>query len=121
MPFNNLTPMLEVENMDETIVFYETILDFKCLERHNDEWAMVQKDDVSIMFSDRFFTQDYPSTYMTGSLYIHTDDIDVIWQILKDKVHICYPIENFDYGMREFAIYDNNGYRLQFGQEITIN
>ncbi len=121
MPFNNLTPMLEVENMDETIVFYETILDFKCIERYNDEWAMVQKDDVSIMFSNRFFKEDYPSTYMTGSLYIYTDDIDVIWQILKDKVHVCYPIENFEYGMREFAIYDNNGYRLQFGQEITIN
>ena len=121
MPFNNLTPLLEVENMDETIAFYETILDFKCIDRYNDEWAVVQKDDVSIMFSERFFTDDYPSTYMTGSLYVHTDDIDVIWQILKDKVHVCYPIENFDYGMREFAIYDNNGYRLQFGQEITIN
>ena len=121
MPFNDLTPMLEVEDMDETIEFYETILDFKCVEREGNEWAIVQKDKVSIMFSDRFFTEDFPSTYMTGSLYIRTDDIDVIWQILKDKVHVCYPIENFEYGMREFSIYDNNGYRLQFGQEITIN
>jgi len=24
-----------------------------------------------------------------------------------------------DWGMREFAIYDNNGYMLQFGQEIA--
>jgi len=36
---------------------------------------------------------------------------------LKDKVRVCYPLENFEYGMREFAIYDNNGYLLQFGQE----
>ena len=28
------------------------------------------------------------------------------------------PIEDFDYGMREFAVFDNNGYLLQFGQEI---
>ena len=26
--------------------------------------------------------------------------------------------EDFEHGMREFAIYDNNGYMLQFGQEI---
>lgn len=30
-----------------------------------------------------------------------------------------YPVEDFGYGMREFAIYDNNGYLLQFGQEIS--
>jgi len=37
----------------------------------------------------------------------------------KTKQTIVYPIENFYYGMREFAIRDNNGYILQFGQEIT--
>ncbi len=121
MPFNNLIPLLEVENMDETISFYETILDFKCLDRSNNDWAIVIKDDVSIMFSARLYKNKHPETYMTGSLFISTDDVDVIWQILKDKVDVCYPIENFEYGMREFAIYDNNGYRLQFGQEITIN
>lgn len=26
--------------------------------------------------------------------------------------------KNDDWGMREFAIYDNNGYLLQFGQEV---
>jgi hypothetical protein len=26
-----------------------------------------------------------------------------------------YPLEDFDYGMREFAIYDSKGYLFQFG------
>jgi len=121
MAFNYLTPMLEVENMDKTIAFYEETLDFTCIERIENEWALVQKDDVAIMFSDRFFKEEYPNTYMTGSLYIYSDDVDVLWLILKDKVKICYPIENFDHGMREFAIYDCNGYRLQFGQELDTN
>lgn len=30
-----------------------------------------------------------------------------------------YPIENFNYGMREFVIYDNNGYVLQFGEAVA--
>ena len=55
----------------------------------------------------------------TGSFYFNTDGIDEIWNKLKDKTKICYPIENFEYGMRGFAIYDNNGYLLQFGQDIV--
>ena len=54
----------------------------------------------------------------TGSLHLKTDDVDSLWARLKDRVRICYPIETFDYGMREFAIYDNNGYVLQFGQPL---
>jgi hypothetical protein len=38
---------------------------------------------------------------------------------LKAKTKICYSIENFEYGMRKFAIYNNNDYVLQFGQEIN--
>ena len=55
---------------------------------------------------------------LTGALYIRCDDVDEAWERVKDTVRVCYPIEDFDYGMREFAIFDNNGYLLQFGQEI---
>ena len=37
---------------------------------------------------------------------------------LKTKAKICYEIETFDWDMREFAVYDNNGYILQFGQPV---
>jgi len=121
MAFNHLVPMLEVEDMDETISFYEDILDFKCMDREGNQWAIMHKDDISIMFSERFYKEKHPNTVMTGSLYINTDNVDVIWQILKDKVRVCYPIENFEYGMREFSIFDCNGYRIQFGQELKIN
>jgi hypothetical protein len=45
--------------------------------------------------------------------------VDGLWQRLKDRARVCYPIENFEYGMRELAIYDNNGYLLQFGQPAS--
>jgi hypothetical protein len=41
-----------------------------------------------------------------------------MWLKLKDKADICYSIETFPWGMREFAVYDNNGYILQFGQDV---
>jgi hypothetical protein len=54
----------------------------------------------------------------TGSFCFNTDDVEAMW--VKDKASVCYGIENFDWGMREFAIYDNNGYMLQFGQGIGV-
>ena len=54
----------------------------------------------------------------TGSFYLNTDNVDKLREELKDKTRGCYEIENFDWEMREFAIYDNNGYLQQFGQEI---
>lgn len=41
------------------------------------------------------------------------------WEKLKDKVAVFYPVEDFSYGMPEFAVCDNNGYIFQFGQEIS--
>jgi hypothetical protein len=37
---------------------------------------------------------------------------------LKDQCKVEYPLEDFEYGVREFAIRDNSGYLLQFGKEI---
>lgn len=52
----------------------------------------------------------------TGSLYLRCDDVDAWWDRLRDIAPVCYPIKNFDYGMREFAVRDPNGFLLQFGQ-----
>jgi uncharacterized glyoxalase superfamily protein PhnB len=56
---------------------------------------------------------------LTGSLYFNSTNVDALWDQLKDRANVVYPLENFYYGMREFAIRDNNGYILQFGQEIA--
>ena len=55
----------------------------------------------------------------TGSLYFRMTQVAVLWEQLQAAATICYPLEDFAYGMREFAIYDNNGYILQFGEVIA--
>ena len=70
------------------------------------------------MIMSRFNAKENPETTFTGSLFTRTDQVDVLWSDLKEKCSIAYPLESFPYGMREFAIYDNNGYLLQFGQVI---
>ncbi|NER15073.1 bleomycin resistance family protein [Leptobacterium flavescens] len=118
MGLKGLSPMLQVDDMDHTIKYYESVLGFKCESRMNDDWARVERDDISIMFSGRFGQGKDQKPVMTGSIYIFTNPVDDLWKELKDKVDISYPIETFDYGMREFAITDCNGYLLQFGQGV---
>ena len=112
--------MLWTEDLDGTIEFYTGVLGFTCGEVNQDwGWATVWKDDVAVMFARPNQHTSYEKIGFTGSFYFMTDDVEALWTGLKDKVRVCYGIETFDCGMREFAIYDNNGYMLQFGQDLV--
>lgn len=120
MKLQDLTPMLYTEHLQETVAFYTTILGFQ-RDGMSEEagWASVKQDCVTIMLARPNAHIPFDKPIFTGSLYLNTDNVDAWWQRLQEKVKICYPIEDFEYGMREFAIYDNNGYLLQFGQDIS--
>lgn len=116
--FTALRPILWVKNMDETIGFYTQILGFTLMGRNDDwQWASIRKDEVQIMLSQNEYEKPNGISF-TGSFYFNVDDVDNLWEDLKTKAKICYEIETFDWDMREFAVYDNNGYILQFGQSV---
>ncbi|MFC5872071.1 Uncharacterized conserved protein PhnB, glyoxalase superfamily [Chryseobacterium arachidis] len=118
--FTSLRPILWTENMDETIGFYQQCLGFTLNERNDDwQWASLEKDEVQIMLTKPNSHEKFNGIGFTGSFYFNVDNVDELWEDLKTKVKICYEIETFDWAMREFAIYDNNGYILQFGQHIN--
>lgn len=111
--------MLWTTQLSETIKFYTEVLGFTMGEQ-NDEWgwASLHKDDVDLMLAKPNEHMPFNKPVFTGSLYITIDQVDQLWEMLKDQAEVLYGIENFEWGMREFAIYDNNGYIIQFGQEI---
>jgi uncharacterized glyoxalase superfamily protein PhnB len=123
LKLKNVRPILETDDVNGTREFYTKVLGFEC-DGHFEEdgkptWISLVKDNVVIMFGARNAHSGIPTPTMTGSLYFEPDNVDEAWAELKDKVTVEYPIENFDYGMREFAIRDCNGYVLQFGREIS--
>ncbi len=120
MKLQELTPMLYTEDLQGSVEFYVARLGFQCKAMNEDwGWACVQRDKGSVMFALPNPHLPFDKPAFTGSLYFNVDDVDAMWRQMQDKVRFCYPIENFEYGMREFAIYDNNGYLLQFGQDIS--
>ncbi|AMQ57731.1 VOC family protein [Algoriphagus sanaruensis] len=122
MKLTQLRPILWTENLEETLRFYTEILEFTLGEKNLEwQWASLFKDDVHLMLATPNSHTPFEKSVFTGSFYFNTDDVEVLWKKLKDKTKICYPIEVFEWEMKEFAIYDNNGYILQFGQPTTFN
>ena len=120
MKVAELTPMMIAKNPPLLIAFYRDVLGFACVER-NDQWgwASLSIDGVGIMAARPNAHTPYDKIGFTGSFYFRTDDVEAMWSKINGKARICYGIEEFEWGMREFAVYDNNGYILQFGQPIA--
>jgi uncharacterized glyoxalase superfamily protein PhnB len=114
---NQLVPILWVNDIEETIAFYRNALGFECRESMED-WACLANNGVELMISLPNQHEPFEKLQFTGSFYFRPDDVDQLWEQLKDRAPVVYPVENFDYGMREFAIRDNTGYILQFGRAI---
>lgn len=111
--------MFWTENIQDSIEFYTGVLGFK-LDEYNEEWgwASLSKDHLGIMFAKPNTHEKFDRPLFTGSIYFTVDAVDRLWEQVKNRARVCYEPENFDWDMREFAIYDNNGYLLQFGQNL---
>lgn len=120
MRISAVVPVLWVTDIPATLRFYEEVLGFECASQA-EGWACMQRDGVELMLSEPNAHYPYDGPRFTGSFYFKLqtpEEADKFWQQVKDRATVVYPIENFDYGMREFAVNDNNGFILQFGAEI---
>ena len=114
-----LVPMLRVPDVPAAVAWYRGVLGFHAASDGSDGWATLQRDGIELMLSAFNAHEGDATPSFTGSLYLRCDDADAWWARLRDAARVCYSLENFDYGMREFAIYDLNGFLLQFGQPIS--
>lgn len=113
-----LRPVLWVDDVRATIDWYVNTLGFSEAAYKEDlQWGEVEKDGTAIMFSKPTAHLSYTGPQFSGSFYMATDDVEAMWQALKNTPLVYYGLETFDYGMKEFAIKDCNGYILQFGQD----
>ena len=111
-----LVPMLRVPDVPAAVAWYRDTLGFTAHADGNDGWACLERDGIELMLSAFNAHEGDAAAAFTGSLYLRCDDVDAWWDRLRGVAPVCYPIGDFAYGMREFAIRDPNGFLLQFGQ-----
>lgn len=129
MNLQGLSPILWTKSLEQTIAFYEIVLGFTARSNFPN-FVSLFHGDVQIMFVHP--TEDpaahnetgniesfFPKPAMTGSVYIFTDKVDQLWETVIGKATIKSAIADRDYAMRDFSIFDNNGYELCFGQDIS--
>ena len=120
MKLYNLRPILWVNDIRATIDWYVSTLGFEETNYVEEwHWGQIMKDEIRIMFGkpDELAIQGKPR--FTGTLYFNVDDVESVWQKFKDSSAVYYPLQSFEYEMKEFAIKDPNGYTLQFGQDVS--
>ena len=114
-----LRPVLQTTDLRGSVESYTKVLGFRCVALSDEwGWATLRRDGAAIMLARPHDHEAFREPRFTGSIYLTTDDVAAIWHQVQGKARICYPMEDFDYGMREFAVYDMDGYMIQIGQEL---
>ena len=135
-----ITLNLAVKDIKETIKYYQenfnfkvqmlvdeskTIFDTQIKEELNYVWAMIQKDNISIMLQSVESLKEDVGVFFDKigaslTLYIDVENVDELYLKIKDKVNIYKEITTTWYGQREFYIKDINGYILGFSSKNNI-
>lgn len=112
-------PMIHVPDVRATIDWYKS-LDFTVVDTNEDDgqidWAMLTFGDSAVMFNagGRRTTADRREV----DLYVHADNVDELYDRLRERVEVRENLHDTFYGMREFIIRDLNGFWVTFGQEV---
>lgn len=115
-----ISPMLVTDNMEETILFYQTVLGFVPTMK-SPEYLIVERDGQTIHFQKAASEEIMQRLREHTEIYIEVSGIDALWEHVKTFKSRYRVRDLFDreYGMTEFHIGDPNGC-LVFVGEPTI-
>lgn len=107
-------PVLASLNIDKTVSFYQEKMGFDKIGWKDKNYAVIARDEVEVHFW-KCNNKIYPEN---TSCYIHVEDVDGLYKEMKSAgvVHPNGPLKNQPWGMREFAVLDQDGNMIKFGQ-----
>ena len=119
--FSHFASVFPVDDLKKTAEYYRDKLGFTI----NFEWgepptyAIVKRgESVSVHFTKK--EDGYQPSKSQPAIYIFVYDVDAIYKELTSKgVEIVNPINDREYGMRDFDIKDLNGYILAFSTHVS--
>jgi uncharacterized glyoxalase superfamily protein PhnB len=111
---------LSTEDVARSVKFYVEQLGFTCPPQLRG-FARVRLGAADIMLAQPNAHLPWRGPRFTGSIYLNVDNVDALWESLKARARIAYPIETMEYGVREFGLLDDSGYQLSFAQDVATS
>jgi uncharacterized glyoxalase superfamily protein PhnB len=109
-------PVLASLNIDKTVNFYKDKLGFSKPGWQDKDNAVIGRDKIVIHFwkcNDKIHPEH-------TSCYIRVQGVDELYREMRSAgvVHPNGPLKDQPWGMSEFAISDQDGNMIKFGQEL---
>jgi uncharacterized glyoxalase superfamily protein PhnB len=120
MAIQGVSIALSTEDVARSVKFYVEQLGFTC-SLQLEGFARVRLGAADIMLVQPNAHLPWQGPRFTGSVYLNVDNVDELWESLKTRARIVYPIETMEYGAREFGLLDDNGYQLSFAQHVAAS
>jgi uncharacterized glyoxalase superfamily protein PhnB len=118
MDVRSVSIALSTEDVARSVKFYVEQLGFTCTLQL-EGFARLRLGAADIMLALPNAHAPWQGPRFTGSIYLEVDHVDELWERLRTRARIVYPIETMEYGVREFGLLDDNGYQLSFAQHVT--
>jgi catechol 2,3-dioxygenase-like lactoylglutathione lyase family enzyme len=116
-----VVPMIHVPDVRAAVDWYQ-ILGFR-LDGTNEEdgemnWALLSFGSGEVMF--QAVGRSSAQHRREVDLYVHVDDVDELYERLKDRVDVVEIPHDTFYGTRELIIRDLNRFWITFGQPLPV-
>jgi catechol 2,3-dioxygenase-like lactoylglutathione lyase family enzyme len=117
---NRVLPALLVSDMRRSMDFYIDVLGFTQTGYYpiesNPIRTEVRRDGVAIILYSEAFRGDDGAPAFSGALYLFPESVPRLADELRGRVPFAWGPHETDFGVREFAIRDPDGYMLVFAE-----
>jgi predicted enzyme related to lactoylglutathione lyase len=115
-----ISPMLATANMEETVLFYQRVLEFTPTMK-SPEYSVVERDGQTIHFQKAASEEVMKCVRGHTEIYIEVSGIHALWEHVETfkNRHRIRDLFDREYGMTEFHIEDPNGCLVFVGEPTS--
>lgn len=122
MKFKNLIPLLDVSDVENSILFYSTALGFSVEEQltwdGTTDWALLKSGKAKVMLSKGSeLILEAESVAPNSVLFFYPEDTDWLFTTLQSKGYKMTNVQKGQSGTKEFCLTDPDGYILWFSSK----
>ena len=116
-------PVLNCHSIEETLAFYQQILQFVIVNKREEnnelQWVHIMHGDITMMLQriDGKASEIRPDQKSTISIYFYVNNIKDMHHYIKAKYNLLSELKSTDYHMQEFSVTDPEGNTVTLGQK----